>query len=144
MGTCYRTLLEYDSAIYHFRECEKLNNLYNPYRNWLVYYQLATLFMVANLPKEAEEYFWKSYAITKPRRIRADHGVLLNEFAGFLSRQNMPEKFSAILREYNEITRSSKIDFTKDPVHRMLFVDLQGIFSFGETNLYDESKRIPS
>jgi len=135
MGTCYRTLLEYDSAIYHFRECEKLNNLYNPYRNWLVYYQLATLFMVANLPKEAEVYFWKSYAITKPRRIRADHGVLLNEFAGFLSRQNMPEKFSAILREYNEITRSSKIDFTKDPVHRMLFVDLQG-YSLSEKQIF--------
>ena len=64
MGTCYRTLLNYDSALYYFRENEKLNNIHDPYSNWLAYYQLALTYMQANLPLEAEQYFWKSYKLT--------------------------------------------------------------------------------
>jgi len=37
-GLLHRNLLSYDSAIYYFHENEKLNNIHNPYRNWLAYY----------------------------------------------------------------------------------------------------------
>lgn len=122
-GNCYRTLLQYDSAIHYFRLDEQLNNKHNPYGNWLVYYQMALTFMLANIPEQAEHYFWKSYAITKPGGKRMDHGVLLNEFATFLSKQNKPEKFAVILKEYSEFIRGGKKDFSLDPIHNMLTVD---------------------
>lgn len=138
MGVCYRTLLKYDSAIYYFREDEKLNNRHDPYGNWLVYYQMALTFMQADMPAQAEEYFWKSYAITKPVGKRSHHGVLLNEFATFLSRRNMPDKFGQILREYHEFVRTGKKDFSYDPIHSMLWID------FGETTLDGKVKFMKS
>jgi two-component sensor histidine kinase len=133
-GTCHRTLLNYDSAIYYFLEDEKLNTIHNPYWNWLVYYQMALTFMQANVPDEAEKYFWKSYAVTKPKGKRIDHGLLLTEFAAFLSKSNMPEKFARILSEYHEFVRTGKKNFRLDPIHSMLFVDL------GETSLEGKVK----
>lgn len=137
-GNCYRTLLRYDSAIYYFRQDEKLNNIYNPYGNWLVYYQMALTFMQANIPEQAEQYFWKSYALTKPMGRRADHGVLLNEFATFLSKQNMPDKFGVILKEYYEFMLAGKKDFSLDPIHNMLTVD------FGESTVAEKVKFMKS
>lgn len=132
MGSCYRTLLKYDSAIYYFREDEKLNNIHYPYGNWLAYYQMALTFMQANLPEQAEQYFWRSYALTKPGGKRADHGVLLNEFATFLSKRKMPEKFALILSEYHEFVRTGKKDAGSDPIHRMLWID------FGDVPVADK------
>jgi len=122
-GTCYRTLLQYDSAFYYFRENERLNTIHDPYWNWLAYYQMALTYMLLGLPMEAEQYFWKSYQLSKTKGIRSDHGVLLNEFAGFFSKQNMPDKFARIMGEYHELMRSAKKDFSLDPIHHMLFVD---------------------
>lgn len=122
-ASCHRTLLQYDSALYYLEEDEKLNNVYNPYWNWLVYYQMALTFMQARLPVEAEKYFEQSYQLTKANGKRADFGVLLNEYAFFLLKTNKPEKFSIILSEYNKLLRTSKRDFTQDPIHSMLFKD---------------------
>ncbi|HEY6436715.1 MAG TPA: hypothetical protein VIY47_08995, partial [Ignavibacteriaceae bacterium] len=48
-GHLHRNLLSYDSAIYYFHESEKLNNIHNPYRNWLAYYQIANAFQATNI-----------------------------------------------------------------------------------------------
>ncbi|HYF30986.1 MAG TPA: sensor histidine kinase [Chitinophagaceae bacterium] len=139
-AVCYRTLLQYDSAIYYLREVEKLNNLHYPYHNWLVYYQMALTFMQANLPEQAEQYFWKSYAITKPAGKRKDHGVLLNEFATFLSRRNMPEKFALILREYHQFIGTVNKN-SYDPIHSMLWVDYGDITTEGKVKFMTSVKQ---
>jgi two-component system, sensor histidine kinase PdtaS len=126
-GNCHRTLLQYDSAIYFFRQDEKLNNIHNPYGNWLVYYQMALTFLQANIHDQAEEYFWKAYTITKPSGRRGDHGVVLNEFATFLSKRNKPEQFAVMLKEYNEFIRAGKRDFSRDPIHNMLTIEFDQV-----------------
>lgn len=141
LGNCYRTNLQYDSALYYFRELEKLNTLNNPYRNWLAFYQIGLTFSQANLLDEAENYFWKSYAISKPKGIRADHGVVLNEFASLLSKKNMPEKFSAILKEYYDLIHRGKKDFSNDPIHGMLFIDWGEYTLEGKVNFMNKVKQ---
>ena len=123
-GICHTNLLSYDSAIYYYHENEKLNNIHNPYRNWLAYYQMALTFIRANIWDQAELYYWKSYEIVKTKKIRNDYGLLLNEYSGFLSNRNKPDTFARILREYNEFIRSTDRKLMMDPIHSVLYVNM--------------------
>ena len=123
-GLLHTNLLSYDSAIYYFHENEKLNNIHNPYRNWLAYYQIATAFQAANIWDQAELYYWKSYEIVKVKKIRVDYGLLLNGFSGFLSSRNKPDTFATILREYTDFLRTSDRRMMMDPVHSTLFINM--------------------
>jgi two-component sensor histidine kinase len=123
-GLLHRNLLSYDSAIYYFHENEKLNNIHNPYRNWLAYYQMANTFQVTNIWDQAELYYWKSYEIVKTKKVRGDYGLLLNEFSGFLSSRNKPDTFAMILREYNDFLRTSNRRMLMDPVHSVLYINM--------------------
>ncbi len=123
-GICHTNLLSYDSAIYYYHENEKLNNIHNPYRNWLAYYQMALTFIRANIWDQAKLYYWKSYEIVKTKKIRVDYGLILNEYSGFLSSRNMPDTFARILREYNEFLRTSNRTMMMDPIHSVLYINM--------------------
>ncbi len=130
-GLIHRDLLSYDSSIYYFHENEKLNAIYNPYRNWLAYYQMALTFTRATIWDQAELYYWKSYEIVRTKMQRGDYGLLLNEFTEFLSQRNMPEKFARILAEYNDYLRTTDRRLIMDPIHSVLYVDW-GEFTLNE------------
>lgn len=119
----FHLLLQYDSAMYYLQETEKLNNSYRPYSNWYVYEGMAEIFMAYNNFSKAEEYYLKSYELTKKRGIRMHHGVMINHVANFYRIQNNTEKFAYYLQEHEEFLRSGKKDFRKDPVHSLLFID---------------------
>src|SRR5687767_3260728 len=44
LAKCHRADVKYDSALYYYERCEKLNQEKNPYRNWLVYLDMAMMF----------------------------------------------------------------------------------------------------
>lgn len=119
----YRALTQNDSALYYYRECEKLNLEKNPYRNWLVYGEMGQLFQTAEAYGEAEKYYKKAYGITKARGIRMDHGVILSHFANFYYHSSQPEEFAILVKEHDDFVKAGKRDYTKDPVHSMLYVD---------------------
>jgi two-component sensor histidine kinase len=122
-GKYYNAVTKNDSALHYFQLCEKLNNTENPYRNWLVYVELGLLFQYAESPVEAEKYFKKAYEITRSKGIRMDHGVVLDQFADFYFQAGRPEQFAAILNEHQELMKGAKKDYSRDPVHSMLFMD---------------------
>lgn len=123
----HRAITHNDSALYYYRECEKVNLEKNPYRNWLVYADMAGMFQTAEAYEEAERYFKKAYDITRIKNIRMDHGVVLNQFADFCYHSDKPEKFAELVKEHDELIKAGKRDYTKDAVHGMLYVEWQKI-----------------
>jgi hypothetical protein len=122
-GRLFDNLHQTDSALLSYHELEALNNRENPYKNWAVYYSIARMYKNVEAYGESEQYFLKAYQITKPVGIRMDHGSLLSEFADMYFQWEKPEQFANLLNERAEMMQSSKLDFSKDPVHSMLFID---------------------
>ncbi|MGQ0738077.1 MAG: sensor histidine kinase [Bacteroidota bacterium] len=123
MGKCFRHLSVNDSALHYYRLCEKLNNEHNPYSNWVLYVEMSILFDDAEVPGEAEKYLLKAYSLTRPKGIRMDHGLVINDLLVFYSRRQDAERFARILNENLAFEQARKKDFTKDPVHSMVFMD---------------------
>ncbi|GAA0878206.1 hypothetical protein GCM10009119_11740 [Algoriphagus jejuensis] len=122
-GRLFENLHQTDSALHSYHQLEALNNRENPYKNWSVYYLIACMYKKVDAYEESEQYFLDAYRITKPVGIRMDHGSLLSEFADMYFRWGKPEQFAGLLSERAEMMQSSKRDFSKDPVHSMLFID---------------------
>jgi two-component sensor histidine kinase len=116
-------LLKYDSSLHYLQEAEKLNNSFNPYRNWAVYVIMADIFMASDNYSKAEEYQIKAYSLTKKEGKRMDHGYMINRLGNLYTQQNNPVKFASILLEHNEFMKTRKKDFRKDPIHSLLFID---------------------
>jgi two-component sensor histidine kinase len=123
----HRALTQNDSALYYYRACEKVNLEKNPYRNWLVYAEMGQMFQTAEAFQEAEKYYKKSYELTKARGLRMDHGVVLNEFANFYYHCSRTEDFANLVKEHDELFKNVKRDYTKDPVHSLLYLNLKNV-----------------
>ncbi|MEO8415482.1 MAG: sensor histidine kinase [Ginsengibacter sp.] len=122
-GRFNESLHRNDSAIYYYHQLELLNNRENPYQNWVVFNQMGQMFKASDAYAEAEKYFSKAYNITKPRGVRMDHVSVLSEFADLYYQWRKPDKFAAIMYEQQQMMDASKKDFSKDPVHSMMFID---------------------
>ncbi|MES2776688.1 MAG: histidine kinase dimerization/phosphoacceptor domain -containing protein [Bacteroidota bacterium] len=112
-----------DSTLYYHRKNEDLNNTYNPYRNWLTYLEMGTMFATMDNFNESEKYFEKAYALTRQRGARLDHGLSIYHLSNFYFKRNKADKFAFILNEQQEFNKASKSDLTKDPIHSFLFID---------------------
>ncbi|HRG81765.1 MAG TPA: histidine kinase dimerization/phosphoacceptor domain -containing protein [Chitinophagaceae bacterium] len=123
MGKCFRHLSVNDSALYYYRLCEKHNLEFNPYGNWILYLEMSILFGESNAAAEEEKYLLKAYQITKPKGVRMDHGLLISELLSFYSSKNNPERFASIVQENLAFEQARKKDYSKDPVHSMVFID---------------------
>ena len=123
-GMGFGKLHNIDSALYYYHEAESLNNREFPYKNWVVYAEIARLFQHADNYPEAEKYFSKAHSLTKAKGIRMDYGIVLYRLANFYYASGNAKKFSALVDEQKQFVLSGKRDYTKDPpVHRMLFND---------------------
>ena len=123
-GMSFGKLHNIDSALYYYHQAEQLNNREMPYKNWVVYAEIARLFQHADNYPEADHYFVKAYELTKSKGIRMDYGIMLYRFANFCYASGNAKKFSALVEEQKQFVLSGKRDYTKDPpVHRMLFND---------------------
>jgi len=112
-----------DSALYYYRETEKVNNKFFPYENWAVYEGIAGIFAEKFEWDKAEEYYLKGYAITKAGTKRSDHGIMLFMLANLYVLANKPDKFTTVLNEYESFISVSRKNLLQDPVHTMLFLD---------------------
>jgi two-component sensor histidine kinase len=119
----FERLSKIDSALYYYHECELLNSRTDPYQNWQVYAQTGFIFFRADAFEEAEKYFIKAYDITKAKGIRIDYGIVLYDLGNLYYQWGKAEKFAAIINEQQIFVQSGKRDYSKDPEHRMLFVD---------------------
>jgi two-component sensor histidine kinase len=122
-GMGFERLHKTDSALYYYHQCELLNSRENPYKNWLVYSQLGFMFQRADVLAEAEKYFLKAYEFTRVGNIRIDHGIILYELGNLYYQWGKAEKFAAIIDEQQKFIQSGKKNYSKDPEHKMLFVD---------------------
>ncbi len=84
---------------------------------------MGQLFQTAEAFGEAEKYYKKAYEITKAKGIRMDRGVTLSHFADFYYHCSRPDEFATLVKEHDEFVKAGKRDYTKDPVHSMLYVD---------------------
>lgn len=123
----YNELGKLDSALYYYQMCEDLNNKNNPYRNFLVYLEKGLMFDQADSYAKAEENFNKSYALTKAKGVRMDHGMVLVQFADFYYRWKVADKFARLLQEHQDFVAAGRKDYTKDPVHSFLLNDFGSI-----------------
>jgi two-component sensor histidine kinase len=117
----YESLHHSDSAIYYYHECELVNEKNNPYDNWFVYYNMGQLFKRAEAYSEAEKYFTKAYALTKPKGIRMDHITLLFEFTDLYYLLNKPDKFAMLMEEQMKMMENVSKRFSDNPSHRMFY-----------------------
>jgi two-component sensor histidine kinase len=122
-GILFEQLHKTDSAVFYFRQCELLNNLEDPYKNWLVYSQLAQMYERADNFTEAEKYYQQAYDLSKSKGIRLDYGPIIYQFANLYYKWGKVEKFAAMMRDQEQFVRSGKKDYTKDPSHSLYFVD---------------------
>ncbi len=122
-ANCYRHLLKNDFALEYYLRCEKLNNEYNPYRNWVVYLEMGEMFENAEAYEEAEKYLEKAYELTRSKAIRMDHGLMIEVLALFYQKRGKPEKFADVMKEYRAFIAARKKRAVDDPVHSMLFLD---------------------
>ncbi len=112
-----------DSALYYYRKAEELNNKYNPYRNWITYVEMGSLFASLDNYVNAQNYYEKAYNITKTKGIRMDHGLTIYNLGSYYVKRNMADKFANIINEREEFNKTQKKDLSKDPVHNLLFVN---------------------
>ena len=122
-GILFEQLHKTDSALFYFHRCELLNNQEDPYKNWLVYSQLAQMYERADNFTEAEKYYQEAYELTKAKGTRLDYGPIIYQFANLYYKWGKVEKFAAMMKEQELFVRSGKKDYTKDPSHSMYFVD---------------------
>lgn len=122
-GIFYKALPKNDSALYFYQQCEKMNNRENPYRNWLVYVEMALVFQYSEAFEESEKYYRQAYALTKSKGEPKDHGVVLNHFADMYYSWGKPAEFARVMNEFHDLAKDIKKDYSKDPVHSMLFID---------------------
>lgn len=120
-GRFYENLNRNDSALYYYHQCEIVNNQKDPYRNWLVYYDIAQMFKRADAFIKSEEYFSKAYSLTKPKAIIKDHITVLIEFADLYYLLGKPEKFAPLLEEQKALMSKVKRNYSNDPRHSMFF-----------------------
>ena len=123
LAKCHAKLNNTDSALLYLRRSEELSSIYNPYRRWIAYQEMGSLFANADNFAEAEKYFEKAYQITKEKGNRFDHGLTMYNLAQFYFKRKKPEKFAQLLNEQQEFVKATKKDFSKDPVHSFLFVE---------------------
>jgi two-component sensor histidine kinase len=119
----FERLHKIDSALYYYHECELLNNLAHPYENWRIYSHMGSILFRADDFEKAENYFIKAYEITKTKGIRIDYGIVLYDLGNLYYQWGKTERFAAIINEQQIFMQSGKKDYSKDPEHRMLFVD---------------------
>ncbi len=119
----FERLHKIDSALYYYHECELLNNQAHPYENWRIYSHTGFIFFRADDFEKAENYFIKAYEITKTKGIRIDFGIVLYDLGNLYYQWGKTEKFATIINEQQIFMQSVKKDYSKDPEHRMLFVD---------------------
>ena len=122
-GILFEQLHKTDSALFYFRQCELLNNREDPYKNWLVYSQLAQMYERADNFTEAEKYYQQAYDLSKSKGIRLDYGPIIYQFANLYYKWGKVEKFAAMMRDQEVFVKSGKKDYTKDPSHSLYFVD---------------------
>jgi two-component sensor histidine kinase/tetratricopeptide (TPR) repeat protein len=119
----FEGLHKIDSALYYYHKCELLNNKADPYENWRINSHTGFIFFRADDFEKAENYFIKAYEITKAKGIRIDYGIVLYDLGNLYYQWGKTEKFAAIISEQQIFMQSGKKDYSKDPEHRMLFVD---------------------
>lgn len=122
-GMAFARMQNTDSALFYYHQCELLNNELKPYNNWQVYNLAAKAMQNADMHEEAEKYFTKAHQLVKAGGIRVDYGIVLYNLGNFYYQWNKPEKFAAILDERQRFVQSGKKDYSRDPEHRMLFID---------------------
>jgi two-component sensor histidine kinase len=122
-GILFEQLHKTDSAVFYFRQCELLNNKEDPYKNWLVYSQLAQMYERADNYTEAEKYYQLAYDLSRSRGIRLDYGPIIYQFADLYYKWGKVEKFAAMMKDQEQFIKSGKKDYTKDPSHSLYFVD---------------------
>lgn len=122
-GILFEQLHKTDSAVFYFRQCELLNNQENPYKNWLVYSQLAQMYERADNFTESEKYYQLAYDLSKTKGIRLDYGPIIYQFANLYYKWGKVEKFAAMMKDQEQFVKSGKKDYTKDPSHSLYFVD---------------------
>lgn len=122
-GYVYRLLNITDSAIFFYQKAELINNVDQPYRNWEVYHSIGELFYLNGNLEKAEEYLRKAYAISHKVNKKMDHGIVLSSLSFVYSDLRNPSEYAAIQKEYSELIEFDKKDFSKDPVHTMLFTN---------------------
>ncbi len=122
-GVLFEQMHRTDSAIYYFRQCENLNNKEDPYKNWLVYSQLAQMYERADNFTESEKYYQLAYDLSRSKGIRLDYGPIIYQFANLYYKWGKVERFAAMMRDQEQFVRSGKKDYTKDPAHSLYFVD---------------------
>lgn len=122
-GIIFEQLHKTDSAVFYFRQCELLNNKEDPYKNWLVYSQLAQMYERADNFTEAEKYYQLAYDLSKTKGIRLDYGPIIYQFANLYYKWGKVERFAAMMKDQEQFVRSGKKDYTKDPSHSLYFVD---------------------
>lgn len=122
LAKCHVRLNDSDSALLYFRKSEELSAIHNSYRRWLTYVEMGSFFASAYNFSEAEKYFEKAYYLTKEKGIRGDHGLTMYNLANFYASRKKVDKFALLLNEQQEFTKTTKKDFSKDPVHSFLYI----------------------
>jgi len=122
-GMAFARMQNTDSALLYYHQCELLNNELRPYNNWQVYNLAAKAMENADMNEESEKYFMKAHQLVKAAGNRIDYGIVLYNLSNFYYQWNKPEKFAAILDERQKFVQSGKKDYSRDPEHRMLFID---------------------
>jgi len=122
-GMAFARMQNTDSALFYYHQCEKLNSELKPYNNWLVYNLAATALQNADMNEEAEGYFIKAHQLVKEGGARIDYGIVLYNLGNFYYQWNKPDKFALILDERQKFVQAGKKDYSRDPEHKMIFID---------------------
>ncbi|MEZ5043008.1 MAG: sensor histidine kinase [Saprospiraceae bacterium] len=121
-GNSMLDAMEPDSAFYYFSLAEKAYTaIGESYRNFSVNLGYSNIYIQEGDDQKAEAYLLKAYDISKTRRIRKDHGMVLYFLMDFYFSRNNMAAYAPYAAAYLELTGKDEFALEVDPMHQFLY-----------------------
>lgn len=114
--------MEPDSAYYYFSLAESANMaIGQPYLNFSVNLGYSNIYEQEGNDQKVEAYLLKAYDISKTKRIRKDHGMVLYFLMDFYFSRNKMADYAPYAAAYLELTGGDEYALSVSPMHQFLY-----------------------